>query len=290
MSLLSKENWLIEQPLDENNRDTISPALHYKRHCHSEKTPFCQVDIYETTDFGYVLMIDGCFMLSSREHFLYHEPMVHPALFTHTNPQTIAIIGGGDCGCLSEVLKHKSVTDVTQIEIDRRITELSLEYFPELCKNNNDTRANLLFDDGIAWMKNRAPASLDVIIVDSTDPVGPAAGLFSTAFYQDCFNALKSGGILVQQSESPLIHMPLLKSMRGAMQQADFSTLQTLSFPYPCYPSGWWSCTLAGKGCDLQAVRSDDIVNKNFATEYYNLEIHQALKALPPFVLKALRS
>ena len=117
------------------------------------------------------------------------------------------------------------------------------KYFPELCETNGDPRATVMFDDGIAYMANAAPESIDVIIVDSTDPVGPAEGLFNRAFYENCLKALRPDGLLVQQSESPLALMHLILDMRDAMRDAGFKDFRVLPFPQPCYPTGWWSCT-----------------------------------------------
>ena len=132
------------------------------------------------------------------------------------------------------------------------------------------------------------PESLDVVIVDSTDPIGPAEGLFNEAFYASCLKALRQGGVLVQQSESPLAHLPLLTSMRDAMKAAGFQALRTLTFPQPCYPTGWWSATLARKGADLSTFRERDAATKAFATRYYNAEMHKAALATPEFLREAL--
>src|SRR5574338_1669805 len=117
-------------------------------------------------------------MLTTRDNFLYHEMMTHPVLYTPAAPRNVAIIGGGDCGTLREVLRHPEVESVVQIDIDERVTRLAEKYFPELCESNADPRAKLLFDDGIQWMKDARRESIDLIIIDSTDPVGPAEGLF----------------------------------------------------------------------------------------------------------------
>jgi spermidine synthase len=189
---------------------------------------------------------------------------------------------------LREVLRHPEVEHVAQIDIDERVTRLAEKYFPELCESNADPRAQLLFDDGIKYMADAAPASLDVVIVDSTDPVGPAEGLFNAAFYANCFRALRAGGILVQQSESPLVLMELIQSMHQAMREAGFSTTRTLPFPQPCYPTGWWSTTLARKGGRLDGFREADAAAKPFATRYYNVDVHRAALAQPEFVRAAL--
>ncbi len=258
-------------------------SLKIKGKVHEEQTPYQRIEVYETTHFGNLLVIDGCVMLTQRDNFLYHEMMAHPALFSHADPGNVLIIGGGDCGTLQEVLRHDTVKSATQVEIDERVTRVSERWFPELCAANGDPRARLVFDDGIRWVKDSAPVSLDVIIVDSTDPVGPAEGLFRKPFYEDCLKCLRPGGILVQQSESPLLHMEIIKSMRREMRAAGFDSLLTVNFPQCVYPSGWWSATLAGKKNTLTNIREQDILDMPFQTRYYNLPIHRAAAAQPEF-------
>lgn len=273
------QNWFTE--VGENTG--IAFSLRITGKLHDEQTEYQRIEIYETTDFGRLMTIDGYIMLSQRDNFLYHEMLSHPVLYTHVNPKSVLIIGGGDCGTLREVLKHESVKSAVQVEIDERVTRLSERFFPELCSANDDPRARLVFGDGIKWVTESEPESYDVIIVDSTDPIGPAAGLFSEPFYRDCFRALRPGGIIVQQSESPLLHMKLISAMRRAMRSAGFGDLLTLNFPQCVYPSGWWSATLAGKATSLRNIRDQDIVDKSFATRYYNLAMHQACLAQPEF-------
>jgi len=238
---MTAPNWIYE------NFEPAGSAIGYRitRKLDEVQSPFQKIEIYESTDWGNLMLIDGAMMLTTRDNFLYHEMMSHPALFTHTDPKQVVIIGGGDCGTLREVLKHPGVANAVQCDIDEQVTRMAEKYFPELCESNGDPRAALLFDDGIAYMKNAAPGSLDIVIVDSTDPVGPAEGLFNKSFYESCFRALKDDGILVQQSESPLVLLELINEMRGEMRKAGFTTFKTLPFPQPCYPTGWWSCTLA---------------------------------------------
>jgi spermidine synthase len=261
-------------------------SLKIKQKLHEEQSAFQHLEIYETESFGNLMVIDGCTMVSTRDNFFYHEMMSHPALYTHPNPKRVWIIGGGDCGTLKEVLKHPSVEQAIQIDIDERVTRLSEIYFPELCESNNDPRAELKFIDGIKWVKDAAPDSVDIIIVDSTDPIGPAEGLFSEAFYRDCFACLSEHGMVVQQSESALYHLNLIGEMRNAMSSAGFGHLQTLFFPQCLYPSGWWSATIAGKS-SLKVFREQESENKPFDTVYYNVDIHKASLAQPEFFKKA---
>jgi len=249
------------------------------------KTPFQFIEIYETTDWGNLMVIDGCVMLTSRDNFLYHEMMSHPALFTHPAPKRVVIIGGGDCGTLREVLKHADVESCVQCDIDEQVTLLAERFFPELCDANADPRAKLMFDDGIAYMRKLEPGSVDVVIVDSTDPVGPAEGLFNESFYRSCHRALREGGLLVQQSESPVAHLDLIRAMREHMGKAGFGAFATLPFPQPCYPTGWWSCTIAAKGEKIPMFRAADAERKTFATRYYNAGVHMGASAIPEFML-----
>ncbi|NEV62695.1 polyamine aminopropyltransferase [Thiorhodococcus minor] len=258
-------------------------SLRLREKLHEEQTPYQLIEVYATEGFGNLMVIDGCTMLSTRDNFLYHEMMSHPALFTHQAPKRVCIIGGGDCGTLKEVLKHASVESATQIDIDEAVTRLAERYFPELTSSNSDARAQLRFEDGIRWIQQAEAGSLDLIIVDSTDPVGPAEGLFTKDFYADCWRALDAGGILVQQSESPLYHMQILNDMHGAMRAAGFAASRTLFFPQAIYPSGWWSATMAGKETDLARFRAEDAERKAFETQYYNVEIHRAALAQPEF-------
>jgi spermidine synthase len=277
--MLKSESWFTEEHEDAGS----AFSLRIKAKLHEEQTPYQSIAVYETTDFGNLMVIDGFVMLSSRDNFLYHEMMAHPVLYTHPRPRRIGIIGGGDCGTLREVLRHPGVEEVTQVDIDERVTRLSERYFPELCESNADPRARLLFDDGIHWIKGRAPGSLDVIIVDSTDPVGPAEGLFGENFYADCLSVLSGGGLLVQQSESPLYHMDILRGMYSALRGVGFTAVQTLFFPQCVYPSGWWSATMARKGDDFAGFREGDAEARGFPTRYYNVAIHRAALAVPEF-------
>ncbi len=278
------DHWFTE-PCDESGS---AFSLRVRRKLHEEQSPFQKIEVYETTHFGNLMVIDGFIMLSGRDNFLYHEMMSHPALYSHHAPRRVAIIGGGDCGTLREVLCHPEVERVTQIDIDERVTRVAETYFPELCESNDDPRAELLFIDGIRWMEEAPAGSLDVIIVDSTDPIGPGEVLFSEAFYRACHAALDDGGILVQQSESPLLHGDILRRMYRDMGAAGFDHRRSLFFPQPVYPSGWWSATLARKGRPLDGFREADAAARPFPTRYYTPEIHRAAFATPAFFASML--
>lgn len=279
---LDDKHWFIENP----TADGSTLALKVTRKLHEEQTEFQKIEVFETPGFGNLMVIDGYIMLTARDNHLYHEMMSHPAIFTHPAPKRVLIIGGGDCGTLREVLRHPQLEKVQQIDIDAGVTRAAEKFFPELCENNNDPRAELMFIDGIKWVKEAQPGSYDIIIVDSTDPIGPAVGLFSEPFYRDCHRALAPHGIVVQQSESPLLNMKILTDMHQAMGGAGFQDVQTLHFPQPVYPSGWWTCTMACKDHDFAGFREEDSRNRPFATRYYSPEVHHGALALPPFMLE----
>lgn len=284
MSTMDK-NWFTEEFTSEGS----AFSLKVKEKLHEEQTPYQLLEMYDTQTFGKLMVLDGCTMLTSRDNFLYHEMMSHVPLFSHEQPKKVVIIGGGDCGVLKEVLKHPGVEAVWQIDIDEAVTRASEKYFPELCESNNDPRAHLLWQDGIKWIKEAPEGSIDVLIIDSTDPVGPAEGLFAVDFYKDCNRALGVNGILVQQSESPLFHSnSIIKKIHQDLAEAGFNSSHTFPFPQPIYPSGWWSCTLGKKQGEATQFRKSDAHNMAFETEYYSADIHQGALSLPPFMKKIL--
>jgi len=281
---VDSKQWYTEEWADQGS----AISLKVKQKVHDEQSQYQRIEIYETETFGTLMTLDGLVMVTDRDNFIYHEMMSHPALFIHPRPERVLIIGGGDCGTLREVLKHDTVTLAEQVELDERVTRVSEKFFPDLCESNNDPRARLHFADGIKWVADAKPGTYDVIIVDSTDPVGPAAGLFSKEFYRNCFKALRPRGIVVGQSESPLFHAELIKSMHEALRGANFLDVATLHFPQCTYPSGWWSATLAGKDTPLAGFREEAVAQKRFPTRYYNYGIHTAAMAAPEFLFKTL--
>ena len=281
---MSDQSWFTEK----SDESGIGFSLKVSEKLHEEQTPYQKLEIFETTEFGRLMTLDGLIMLTDRDNFIYHEMMTHPALFTHPAPRRIAVIGGGDCGSLREVLKHPDVELCEQIELDERVTRVSEQFFPSLCESNNDSRAKFQFDDGIEWIRNSAPGTYDVIIIDSTDPIGPAAGLFSQSFYEDCYRALGENGVVIAQSESPLLHKQLIRSMHDNLKAAGFDSLSTFSFPQCSYPSGWWSSTMAAKNHVAGEFRYDDALKTNLGTLYYSADMHRAAATLPPFLMETL--
>ncbi len=260
-------------------------SLKIAQRLYVEQSAFQLVEVFETETFGRLLTLDGLVMVTDRDNFFYHEMLSHPALFTHPAPREVLIIGGGDCGTLREVLKHDEVKRVVQMELDEAVTRVAAQFFPLLCESNGDPRAELRFGDGLRYVTEAPGDSFDVILVDGTDPIGQAAGLFSPEFYRDCRRLLRPGGILAGQTESPLLHSDLIVAVHGALKTAGFTDTATVQFPQCTYPSGWWTATLASRDGVLRTPRP---LPTHLPTRYYNTAIHQGALALPEFLKQRL--
>ena len=185
---------------------------------HQEKSLYQEIGVFESPYFGKILTLDGVVQITERDEFFYHEMLVHPALHVHEKSENVLIIGGGDGGSLREVLKHDSVAQVTMAEIDQRVIEVSKQYFPNMSNGFSDPRATVIKADGVKIVRESANA-WDVIIVDSTDPVGSAKALFTREFYMSVFGSLKPGGIIVSQTESLLFHAPFVREIQLLLRE-----------------------------------------------------------------------
>jgi len=243
-----------------------------------EQTPFQHLAVVVTEQFGRMLLLDGMVMTTDIDEYVYHEMISMIALNSHPNPQNVLIIGGGDGGALREVVRHPQVQKGILVEIDEKVILASRQYFPELSCSFDNPKSEVIVDDGIKYVQEHKN-QFDVILVDSTEPVGPAVQLFSTEFYQDCFAALKDDGILVVQSESPFFNAPVIKQAFGGIGQV-FPITKLYSASIPTYPSGLWTFTVGSK-----KYHPEQVVNRPDLTyKYYNESVHQAAFSLPGFV------
>ncbi len=255
----------------------------------AKQSEYQLVEVYETDTWGNLMTIDGMVMLSERDEFVYHEMISHVAMFTHPNPKRVLIIGGGDGGTAREVLKHSSVEHVDMVEIDQTVVEASKLYFAGVGDFENP-KLNVLYEDGIAFVKN-VKDPYDVIIIDGSDPVGPAEGLFEKDFYQFCLDALNDDGVLTAQTESPWVesYYPSMKKVFRALDELFEVSKMYLSY-IPLYPAGMWSMACATKGEDplssevTKRIRSNPELLESL--NYYNEEVHFGAFALPNFVKK----
>jgi spermidine synthase len=254
----------------------------------SEQTEYQKVEVFSTDTWGNLMTIDGMVMLSEKDEFVYHEMLTHVGLFSHPEPERVLIIGGGDGGTAREVMRHDSVRQVDMVEIDEAVVRASKEFLPEVGDWNNP-KLNVLFEDGIQFVKD-VKRSYDVIIIDGSDPVGPAEGLFEHGFIRSCHEALATDGVLVAQTESPWVesYHPSMKKIFTALGTVYSHSRMYLAY-IPLYPAGMWSFSFASKGVDpLQesTIRRVEEGMDLFGEElkYYNKDVHIGSFALPNFV------
>ena len=250
------------------------------------KSPYQDVAIVESEEFGRMLVLDGIIQTTVRDEFIYHEMLAHVPLFSHPKPERVLVIGGGDGGTVREVLKHPEVKRVHLVEIDEMVVRACREYLPELAGKLGDPRVEVHFADGIEYVKGRRHA-FDVILVDSSDPLGPAEGLFTTEFYRDASEALKKDGILAVQSESPFVTPDLVKAIYEAISP-HFQSAQLYTAQVPVYSVGPWSFVIASKR--LADCRAPKRTRASVKTRYYSPEVHKAAFVLPPYIQERLHA
>ncbi|OQP06692.1 spermidine synthase [Geobacillus sp. 46C-IIa] len=250
------------------------------RTLHTEQTPFQKLDMVETAEFGNMLILDGMVMTTQKDEFVYHEMVAHVPLFTHPNPENVLVVGGGDGGVIREVLKHPSVKKATLVEIDGKVIEYSKKYLPEIAGQLDDSRVEVKVDDGFMHIA-QSENEYDVIMVDSTEPVGPAVNLFTKGFYAGIAKALKEDGIFVAQTDNPWFKADLIRTVYRDVKEI-FPVTRLYTANIPTYPSGLWTFTLGSKKYDPLAV-SDDRFH-DIDTKYYTKELHKACFVLPKFV------
>lgn len=246
------------------------------------KSEFQTIQVVNSEEFGRMLILDGVFQTSIKEEFVYHEMIAHVPLFLHPNPKRVLIIGGGDGGAAREVVRHSSIENVTMVEIDGQVVELSKKYLPEIAQAmiEKNPKLTVKIGDGIGYMKE-ADDYYDVIIVDCSDPIGPGEGLFTYDFYKDTFKALKKDGIFVQQTESPWMHEPIIRKSWKAV--ADIFPISRLYLAHiPIYPSGMHSFMMGSKQYDPLKWAGNR--QREFRTRYYNEGLQRSAFVLPNFV------
>lgn len=254
---------------------------------HEVKTEFQDLVIFENPRFGRVLALDGVVQTTEHDEFCYHEMLAHVPILAHGSASEVCIIGGGDGGALEEVLKHRTVERATMVEIDPGVVELSREFLPSICKDAfDDKRTNLVFTDGTKFVKDTKDV-FDVIIIDSTDPMGPAVPLFSREFYADCRDRLSENGILVTQSGVTFMQESEARDTVTRMSSL-FADATLYLTQVPTYGAGYMTL---GWGCRSTAPRQTDIdeIERRYAasgidTRYYSPAIHKGCFALPRYI------
>ena len=255
-----------------------------------ETSPFQRIEVYRTATFGGVLVLDGLTQTTEADEFCYHEMLVHVPMLTVPEPKRVLVIGGGDGGTLRHVLMHPSVERAVMCEIDERVTELCRAYLPAVGGDAfDDPRADVLFDDGIAYMR-AATEAFDVIIVDSSDPVGPGEGLFTESFYRDAGAHLAPGGVIAVQSGSPFFQQGELHRAHAHMQAA-LPDVRVYLGAVPTYPGTLWSFTMGGAHLEVDpSAAAARATERGLITKFWSPEWHAGAFALPRIVQDVIAS
>ena len=233
-----------------------------------KKSKYQDIMVFENPHFGRMLILDGIVQLTERDEFFYHEMLAHVLMHAHPNPEKVVVIGGGDGGTVREVLKHKCVEKLWFIEIDEEVIKTSKEFFPNVACSVDDPRVEIRNMDGAEFIKSKS-SEVDLVIVDSTDPIGFARTLFSDGFFKAVNNALKEDGMYVTHSESLLLHSDIVAEVQQTLKDA-FPVVDLYTTPIATYPGNWWTFAVGSKKLDPREIRR----GYNIDTKFYDGEIH----------------
>ncbi|MFL1780871.1 putative spermidine synthase/polyamine aminopropyltransferase [Candidatus Hepatincolaceae symbiont of Richtersius coronifer] len=283
-----------EEKLYKNQDDTIGykQSLLVNQHFANKTNEYQSIEIFVNPFFGKVLALDGVVQTTEADEFFYHEMFVHVPMFAHGQVKNVLIIGGGDGGILREVLKHKNVKKAIMIELDGDVIDLCKEYMPNLNKGAfADKRAEVQIRDGIDFIKN-TNEKFDLILVDSTDPIGAGEVLFSKEFYMNVKRSLNAGGIVITQSGVPFLQPQEFTDIANKLQ-ANFSQLKFYTVPVPTYIGGFMCLGFATDDSIIFNLSLETLAERLKASEitnlkYYNSPIHVASFALPQYILNKI--
>ncbi len=277
---MNVNGWMIEEFF----YNTFATGFKVKAHLHSEKSKFQQIDVYDTDAVGRLLLLDGKTMVSDKDEFVYHEVVSHIPYMVSRNCKKVLIIGGGDGGVVREFVKHADIERIDLVEIDERVIEVSKLYFPDCTSGLSDPRVRVLPEDGFAFIK-RAKGEYDIIVVDSTDPVDFASGLFTDEFYSDVYSALTEDGIMMNQTENPFLDEFGVKNIYGNMRKV-FPIVQSFTAPMLIYPGVFWTFGFSSKKyrpTDLNPMKLTQMNSLERSLKWYNTNWHKGAFALSNF-------
>ena len=280
----NKEIWMEE----EDSFNGVVLKFLCRKILFSGQSPYQKVEVVESQGLGRVLLNDRIIMICENDEFVYHDMIAHVPLFVHPNPKKVLIIGGGDGGSAREVLRHPQVELCQNVEIDAMVVEACRKYIPQTACSFSNPKVELIIGDGVEFVKN-TKTKYDVILVDSTDPIGPAVPLFGKPFYENVWKALADDGIVVAQGESPFYNFEQQVQLVRIVQSL-FPTVLPYHFGNMSYPGGLWSFVLGSKKYhpveDFQPTR---VEKSGLKCKYYNPAIHKAAFASPSFVQKRFK-
>ncbi|MCJ1394427.1 putrescine aminopropyltransferase [Xylographa bjoerkii] len=257
---------------------------------HTEKSKYQDVLIFESSDHGTVLVLDNAIQCTENDEFAYQEMITHLAMNSHPDPKKVLVIGGGDGGVLREVFKHPSVESAIVCDIDEAVIRLSKKYLPAMSIGFRHPNASVHIGDGFEFLRNREN-EFDVIITDSSDPLGPARTLFEKPYFELLNGALREGGVIITQAENQFLHLPLITELRKSCL-AIFPRVEYAYTTIPTYPSGQIGFLVCCKDKNRnlkEPLRSWSEEEEEKLCKYYNKAIHSAAFVLPTFARKALQ-
>jgi spermidine synthase len=268
-------------------RYEISPHVWVYLECngtlHSRRSSFQKIEVVDSLDFGRMLVLDGVINLTERDEFVYHEMLAHVPLFSHPEPRTVLIVGGGDGGTAREVLKHEGISRIQLVEIDEEVISVSKRYFPSLGEALEHPTVHVLVMDAIEYLKE-TDETFDIILIDSTDPViEQSGGLFTIPFYRDCLNALTEKGIVAAQVGDVFFEPHLVKSVFNNLKEAS-GVAKIFYAPIPSYTIFPYCFAFCSNSSNPQEGSGLSRFDSSFETKYYNPQIHQAAFALPEYL------
>lgn len=263
-------------------------AIKIKEVLFSDQSPFQKVEILDSDSaLGKILTLDDLMMTTEGDEYFYHEMISHIPMMNHKNPKSVLVIGGGDGGTVREVLKHNTVEKVVLCEIDGMVIDVCKKHLPTIAGELDNPKVEVLVEDAIEYIKDKEN-EFDVVLIDSTDPMGPGEGLFTEEFYTNVRKSLKEGGIVAAQSESPVVNKEEIKKMYTLLKKV-FPITSTFTSPIPTYPGGYWAWAFCSESVEplsyIDEKRCDEITK---TCKIYNKEYHMARFALPNFLKNLL--
>jgi len=257
---------------------------------HHEKSLYQDVLIFESSDYGMVLVLDNVIQCTERDEFAYQEMITHLGMFAHPNPKKVLVIGGGDGGVLREVVKHECVEEAVLCDIDEAVIRLSKKYLPGMSVGYQHPKVEVHVGDGFKFLDDYKN-EFDVIITDSSDPEGPAEALFQKPYFELLKGALREGGIITTQAENPWLHMSMITGLKKQCKEV-FPVAEYGWTTIPTYPAGqigFMVCSKDGSANVKKPVRTLTTEEEDKIFKYYSKEVHEAAFVLPKFAEKALR-
>ncbi|MBC6415390.1 MAG: polyamine aminopropyltransferase [Bdellovibrionales bacterium] len=278
-----------EKHFFENHEGILKIGIPYTKKLFEKNSKFQNVKILKTKGYGNMLINDNVIMTCERDEFIYHEMMAHVPLFLHSDPQDVLIIGGGDGGTAREVLKHKKVKNCIMVEIDSTVVKACKKHLPQTASVFKHAKLDLRIEEGTRFLKDKQKA-FDVILVDSSDPIGPSSLLFGKNFYKNIYKALKAEGIVIAQAGNFFYNLTHQKQSLKMCLDLGFKKIGIYSYNNLTYPPGCWNFLFASKKIHpLKDFKAQRVKQSKIKFQYYNSDIHISSFTKPEFVKKQLK-